>query len=61
MQKSLLLQIIKKNLVQSNLIIGNGFQSFKAFVQIVKQFFHILLLKANVIFFWYINNKFPNI
>ena len=52
MQKSLLFQIVKKNFVQNNLIIGNGFQSFKTFIQIIEQFFHTSLLKANVIFFF---------
>ena len=61
MQKSLLFQIMKKNFIQSNLIIKNGFQLFKIFIQMIEQFLHILLLKANVIFFWYINNKFFNI
>ena len=42
----------KKNLIQSNLIIKNRFQSFKAFVQMIKQFFCTLLLKTNVIFFF---------
>ena len=51
MQKLLLLQIIKKNFIQNNLIIGNEFQSFKVFIQIIKQSLHTSLLKANVIFF----------
>ena len=60
MQKSLLFQIIKKNFIQSNLVIKNEFQSFKTFIQIIKQFFHTSLLKTNVIFFFDIlTTNFP--
>ena len=58
MQNLLLFWIVKKNFVWSSLVIKNKFQLFKTFVQIVGQFFCTLLLKINVIFFWYINSKF---